>query len=124
MSKLLKKNPNLYYDSFCPLCIRTVYFITVFIKPKDLIYTPLSTANLSADDYSRAVSEMLLQIDEMSLWGLDSYIYLLKTSTSRASALFSIVGWILDLKPVHPLAQRVYSNISSRRKRCGPSCEV
>ena len=73
MKKNNKKNNKhiLFFDDFCPLCISTIKFMKVFVKPKHVKYQPISLSNLSQEEKDKALVDMLLRSEEGEIyWGI------------------------------------------------------
>ena len=118
-----KKNKNsyaqLFFDDGCNLCIKTVYFIETFVKPKDTKYCRLSTSSLPKELIEKALNEMLFKTQSGRFyWGYQTYCKLFSISTSNYKYGFRIISFLMSLPVIRIIGKYVYKFISSRRKTC------
>ena len=88
----------LYYDDFCPLCLRTIKFLKSYVKPLNTSYYAISNSNLNSSTKSKALKDMLLILPDNSyLWGYDTYKKIFKLSGSRISNFFKLLSLLMKL---------------------------
>ena len=116
---------ELYYDDFCPLCLRTINFLDKFVKPSNTVFKPLSQANLSSNISDKALSEMLLILPDNSyLWGYPTYRKIFLLSSSRYKIIFNFFSFLMKLQPVDYIGKYIYKLVANSRKRCDESCKL
>jgi len=116
---------NLFFDDRCPLCLKTVRFISKNIVISGLNYVPLSDSRLDYHDKVKAYDHMLLISSHgLKYWGYNTYVKLFSISDSFFSPFFKVLSLLMKLPVVSSFGKYVYSVISSNRKRCDDSCLI
>lgn len=114
----------LYFDDFCPLCKNTVIFLQKFVKPKNIIYQPISKSKLEKEIKILALKDMLIEIGNRKLWGYETYIYLFSVSNSRLSILFKSISLFIRIEPFKTICKIIYRKIADNRLRCSEQCQL
>ena len=112
----------LYFDGNCPLCLRTVDFIKMWIDPKDVYFSDLNTSTLEGDTKRRAFDEMLLIAQDGSfIWGYKTYSKILRLSKKRYSFILLQISNFMLLPGINVLGNSIYKRIALSRLRCDDS---
>lgn len=126
-STLAQPALTVFYDEHCPLCNRTVLFVSHFDILKAIGFKGLQT-HARRHPQLASIPEAALLADLYALdgqgrlfAGLDTYIRILIKMGYTAP-----IGVILRIPGIYHLAARVYRNIADNRERrvCGESCAV
>ena len=116
---------NLYYDDKCPICINTVKFIEIYIRPRDTKIVAISKSRLDEDTRSKALKDMLYTSnDGRKYWGYDTYIMLMKNSSGKWASVSKKVSIFMARKLIKVIGKFVYRLISRTRKRCNEDCTI
>ena len=70
-------------------------FLKRFVKPKNIIYQPISKSKLENEIKDLALKNMLIETESKNLWGYETYIYLFSISTSKLSILFRFISFFM-----------------------------
>ena len=115
----------LYYDEFCPLCLKTIKFLKSYVKPCNTLYYSISNSNLDSSTKIKALKDMLLILPDNSyLWGYDTYKKIFKLSSSKISNLFKLLSLLMKLPLIQFIGKYIYRKISDNRLRCNKDCEI
>ena len=114
----------LYFDDFCPLCRNTVIFLKKFVKPKNVIYQPISKSELDNELKNLALKDMLIETENRKLWGYETYIYLFSISKSKLSILFRIISFLIKKEPFKSICKIIYRKVADNRLRCSEQCKL
>ena len=121
--KIKSNNYILFFDDFCPLCISTIKFLKIFVKPKNINYQAISISNLPTEDKNKALEDMLLKSNDGSTyWGYNTYKKLFYLSSSKLSILFKLIGFMMQFPIIKIIGKLIYNRISRNRRRCNNSC--
>ena len=119
MSSITRQNYQLYFDDYCPLCRRTVYYINKFVKPKSTEYIAISDSDLPDHIRDKALTEMLLVSSSGEYkYGYSTYIKIFKLSTTALRPILIALAIFMGLPFINIIGKVVYMKIANNRLRC------